>query len=237
MIFSTRTTFLLIAAIAIATAAGCRDFELSDSWTPDASTFDANVEDDSGPGALCPPGTPDLFNNYYSPYFGGDVSVDLEVSNCSYFRCPHCASFSRLSAKLLQERKDIRDRVRIYYHHYPFNYESAWALHGAAVAAGNQGMENFWAVHDYIYAGMLSDPPEYYSAEDVVEFADDVLYLDIDQLVEDMNSDVTYAFLQWDKNQALAQEVYGTPSVFICGEKISWGSLEDKIDSYLYPEE
>jgi protein-disulfide isomerase len=226
-------TFASLALI-LAGATACRDPLLDGTgWQPDADPFDADVEDDAGPGALCPPGTADLFNNFYSPYAGGEDSVDLEVVNYSYFRCPHCAHFSEVWEEMFDRRADIRARVRLYFHHYPFNYESAWQLHAATVAAGNQGVENFWAVHDYIYGGMNMEEPEYYSLEEVTAFADDVLGLDMARFEDDLNDDVTYAFLQWDKAQAIAQEVTGTPSVFICGEKISWGSIEERIDGYL----
>lgn len=226
---------LLTVVTILAPISGCRDPFVDNPWVPDSGKFDADVEDDAGPGELCPEGTQDLFNNYYSAFLGGQESVDLEVVNYSYFRCPHCASFSKLWEEIFERRADIRARVRLYYHHYPFNYESAWRLHAATVAAGNQGMENFWAVHDFIYGGILMDSPEYYSEEEVIAFCDDVLNLDMDRFFDDLEDDVTYAYLQWDKDQALAQEVTGTPSVFICGSKISWGSIEEKIDEYLNP--
>ncbi len=218
------------------TAAGCRDPLMEDEyWAPDASDFDASIEDDAGPGELCPPGTENLFNEAYSNHIGGEESVKLAVSNFSYFRCPHCAHFAELSQGIWSARPDFRKHVRLYYHHFPFDNQTSWQLHACAEAAGRQGTENFWAVHDLLYGGMNADPQEIYSVEDVVEFVDAVLGLDMDQFNADRESDAMMSFLAWDKSQGQAVGVTGTPSVFICGQKIGWSSVEEVVDGYLNP--
>ena len=228
-------TMISVAVLITLMIHGCRNPE--EAWTPpDDWVFDGSVDDDAGPGECCPEGTPDLFNNAYSPYYGGEEDVRLEVVNISYFRCPHCASFAKTAQQLWNDRDDFMAHVRFYFHHYPFSPESAWKLHAVTVAAGQQGMENFWAVHDFIYGGISdNDPSVYYSMEEILAFCDDVLYLDMERLEEDRADEQTYAFLEWDKGQALAQSVGGTPSVFICGEKESFGALESIVDGYLNP--
>ena len=227
----TRSALLALALVA---AASCRDPYVEPAADiPDAGEFDAGGEDDAGPGELCPAGSPDLFNDAYSHYIGGEDSVDLVVSNFSYFRCPHCAHFAEMSDEIWAARPEFRSRVRLYYHHYPFDNTTSWQLHAAAEAAGRQGMENFWAVHDLLYGGMNAEPQHLYSVEEVIEFVDQELDLDMEQFHADRQSDEVLAFLAWDKSQAQAAGVTGTPSVFICGEKISWSSIEDIVDGYL----
>jgi hypothetical protein len=228
-------TMMSVAVLITSMIHGCRNPE--EAWTPpDDWVFDGSVEDDAGPGECCPEGTPDLFNNAYSPYYGGEEDVRLEVVNISYFRCPHCAHFADTAQQIWNDRDDFMAHVRLYFHHYPFNHQSAWDLHALTVAAGQQGMENFWSVHDFIYGGISdNDPSVYYSMEEILAFCDDVLYLDMERLEEDRADEQTYAFLEWDKGQSLAQSVGGTPSVFICGEKESYGSLESIVDGYLNP--
>ena len=223
------------AALLAAMTHGCRDPE--ETWTPPNNwVFDGSVQDDAGPGVYCPEGTPDLFNNAYSPYYGGEERVRLEVVNISYFRCPHCAHFAELAEQIWNDRDDFMAHVRFYYHHYPFNNQSAWDLHALTAAAGQQGMENFWAVHDYIYDGINdNDPSVYHSIEEILVFCDDVLNLDMERLDEDRADEQTYAFLEWDKGQALAQGVGGTPTVFVCGEKRSYSNIEAVVDGFLYP--
>lgn len=232
-----RTLFALAltSLVLLGSLLGCRDPLLAedDTWVPDAGVFDASADDDAGPGALCPEDSPDYFNNAYSPYIGGEESVDLTVVDFSYFRCPHCADFSELFREVWADRPDFMKRVRFYFHHFPFNYEVAWNIHACTVAAGNQGMENFWAMHDYIYDSMLDG--EQRGVEELTAFADDVLNLDMVKFNFDREDPATMSFLQWDKSQAQAVGVTGTPSVFICGSKIGWSSIEDYVDSYLNP--
>ncbi len=229
--------YLLLCLVLLAVMTqGCRKPE--GAWTPpDAWVFDGSVDDDAGPGEFCPEGTPDLFNNAYSPYYGGEEDVWLEVVNISYLRCSWCAYFSKLADQIWNDRDDFTAHVRYYYHHYPFSIESAWDLHAISVAAGRQGMENFWAVHDYLYGGINdNDPSVHYSIEEVLAFCDEVLYLDMEQLEEDRLDEQTHAFLQWDKGQAMAQpDFQGTPAVYVCGEKRSYSNIEAVVDGFLYP--
>jgi protein-disulfide isomerase len=229
----TKTAALLIAALAAASAwaTGCR-MPTEPFDQPDGSDFDASADDDAGAGALCPPGTEDLFNSAYSPFMGGEESVDLVVVDYSWFKCPHCAHFADVWEGVWADRPDIRERVRLYFHHYPFSDAASWEIHSATVAAANQGMENFWAVHDYIFTGLYDDGV-HVSIDDIRTFCDDVLGLDMAKFEEDLADPYTQEFLAWDKEQAQAAGVTGTPSVFVCGEKISWGSIEGVIDSYL----
>jgi len=228
----TKTSTMTLVLLAMTLTISCRDPELPAEWQPDGGDFDAG-EDDAGPGELCPPDSPDLFNNAYSPYLGGEESVDLEVVHFSYFRCPHCADFSAWERELWETRPEYRDRVRVYFHHFPFTGETAWKLHAATVAAYNQGMENFWAMHDYIFDGALDSI--HYTPEDMREFAETELGLDMTQYDADVaDGSAVYGFLEWDKAQGQAAGVSGTPKVFVCGEMLgSWGELEDVVDDYL----
>jgi protein-disulfide isomerase len=193
--------------------------------------FDASVEDDAGPGKTCPPETIDKFNNAYSPYFGGDESIDLAVVHFSSFSCPHCAHFADDTRELWASRPDFQARVRIYFHHFIFSNETSLLMHSATVAAHNQGEEYFWAMHDRIYAGM--NEGIYYSPEDMIDYAQNTLKLDMDLFMADLESLETVSFLTWDKAQGQAADVKGTPSVFVCDDKISRSQLEEIIDSYL----
>jgi len=230
MITATRLTFLyLLLALLVCS---CRQPLQADEWVPDAGDFDAG-EDDAGPGELCPPESPDLFNNAYSPYLGGEVSVDLEVVHFSYLRCAHCADFAEHSRELWESDQEYRDRVRIYYHHFPFTGQTAWRLHAAAVAAQNQGMEYFWAVHDYVYDSALESIQR--TPADLRTFAETELGLDMEQFDVDVaDGSPVYGFIEWDKAQGQAAGVAGTPKVFVCGEMLGgWGQLEEVVDAYL----
>jgi protein-disulfide isomerase len=227
-------------------AVSCREIDAQEATDDDDVTFDAGPDPDiydGGPDAsendggnrfLCSDGSPELFINRFNPYYGGEVSVDLEVVVFAYFRCPHCANFAELADGLWQRREDFRDRVRLYFHHFPFSGQTALMMHAATHAAHEQGMGYFWNMHDLIYQGMNAEPAVYYTPEELASHAQNVLQLDMPRFMTIMESDQTEAYLMWDKQQAKDQGVSGTPSVFICGKKIpSWRNLESSIDEYL----
>jgi protein-disulfide isomerase len=224
---------LALALVVAASVAGCRNPVKAEPWAPDAGEFDA-APDDAGPGELCPPDTPDLFNNAHSPYFGGEQQVELEVVNFSFFRCPHCANFAEWAREEWATNDEYRDRVRVFFHHFPFSSEIYWEIHAATVAAANQGMDNFWAMHDYLYDGMNAEPEVKYEPDELREFADQELGLDMEQYDADVVSAVTYGYLEWDRAQLESLGYSSTPSIFVCGEKLGgWTSLDETLDSYL----
>ena len=69
--------------------------------------------------------------------------------------------------------------------------------------------------------------------DEVVEYADTVLELDMKQFNEDRVSDETIGFVEYEIDQAREYGLTGTPTVWVCGEKISWGDLDLYIDHYL----
>jgi len=243
----TRAPMGIVIAGAAFAALGCRTPQMEESFDPDfgefdGGFFDGSVGDDAGAGDLCPEGTPDLFNNSYSPYFGGEVEQSLVLVEFAHFHCPWCAEFKNIEHELWNEREDFRQRVRLYYHHFPFSYEEIWNLQALSVACQMQGMEHFWALHDWYYDRMTND--EQPSLEETLAFVEDQLQLEMTQVESVMTSEETMAYLQWDKDQGLSEGVTGTPAVFLCGEKIPntsaglWGdgTFEAIIDGYLYGE-
>jgi len=219
----------------------------TDSDSDGDSDADSDADTDSGSdtadyvpgwGPLCPEDLPDLFNSEYSPYYGGTESVDLVVVTFSYFRCPHCASFAGTARQLWEDRPDFMERVRLYFHHYPFGDDpesDAWLVHAATKAASDLGQENFWAMHDHVWELYNADPQVIAEPEDMLAFAEDELGLDMELFEPDMYSEGTAGFLEWDKSQLQAAGYSSTPSVFVCGEKINWINLEEEVDAYLNP--
>jgi protein-disulfide isomerase len=209
----------------------CRD--ASHASPPDVGPFDAG-DTDSDDQAPCLQGAEYIFDNSHSPYYGGESSVDVEVVAYSSFYCSYCAEFATRSEELWDSRTDYQERVRFYFHHWFVTPDLALA----ATAAFYQGSENFWAMHDHIYERQLSEPTNPYTLEELTQYADEVLGLDMAQFQADVESDDTLSFLYWDKGQAEDYGVLGSPTVFICGERISSDDITDFtidaiIDAYL----
>jgi protein-disulfide isomerase len=207
--------------------AGCRSPE---SLPKDIPPFDPSVDPDAGvepPGEACAADFQYDFNNDFSPYFGGEASVDAEVSHFSSFYCIHCADFAAKSEALWERRPELKARARIYFHHMNYGYR-----HRAAVAAANQGEEHFWALHDYIFDRMLDGGNP--SKKEIRNFVREDLALDMARFDADAEDKQTYSYLLWDIDQGLAAGVVVTPTVFVCGQALpSRGYLESAVDDYL----
>lgn len=191
--------------------------------------FDASVGDggDAAPEADCADVGPYELNNSFSPFFGGEVSVDAEVAHFSSLYCIHCAEFSEATRYLWESRPEYRDRVRIYFRHADYVFR-----HRAAVAAQNQGMAYFWSLHDFIYDRMLdNDSP---SDNEILKFVETELKLDMARFNRDLVSDETYAFLVWEIESAIGAGVNATPTAFVCGHELaSWHLLEMAVDDQI----
>ncbi|MCP4679886.1 MAG: thioredoxin domain-containing protein [Deltaproteobacteria bacterium] len=218
--------FLLMTVVVVFT--GCRsplkmDEEVYGEF--DASAYDAGPQPE---GACNSNDSTYSFNNSLSPYFGGDESIKAEVVDFSSFYCSHCADFAEDVHTLWSTRPDIQEKVRFYFHHT----STSWR-HLASVAAQNQGMEHFWAVHDFIYVSMREEYTSGPSEEEITEFVRDTLKLDMDRFEADIADQKTAKFINWDKEQGEKAGVQGTPTVFVCGEKVDRSQLESVLDEHL----
>jgi 2-hydroxychromene-2-carboxylate isomerase len=221
---------LLIISVVMIASFGCRSPEDTTETFPSYVTdFDASVPDGGEPAPIaeCAENGEYHFNNNFSPYFGGESALDAEVVHFSSFYCFHCADFAVYTHARWQNRADYSERVRIYFHHATFTFR-----HRAAVAAGNQGMDNFWKLHDFIYSEMINTGGP--TDDEVTTFVEKTLKLDMNRFTADLNADETYAFLKWDANQGYAAGMVGTPTVFVCGDTVKyWTDLEDYVDENL----
>jgi protein-disulfide isomerase len=227
--------FKLTCGATLLALSGCVAQVIDDGLRPneelpeDIEPFDASVPDggQAPPAETCADDAVHRINNDFSPYRGGEEAVDVAVAHFSSLYCIHCANFAAQTRNLWDSRPDFRARARIYFHHADYTFR-----HRAAVAAWNQGMDQFWALHDFIYSKMLaSDSP---SEKEVLYFVQTSLHLDMDRFRRDLESDETYSFLLWELEQAIAVGVEGTPTVYICGQNLpNRYYLEDAVDGYL----
>ncbi|MCP4604616.1 MAG: thioredoxin domain-containing protein [Proteobacteria bacterium] len=232
-IFLIASLIAVLSTLALSAAMiGCRSpIEMIDDTgiSVDFEEFDAAVPDGGiQPKSDCGENRENVFDNNHSPYYGGDESVVVDVVNFSSFGCPLCADFSESFRELWKRRPDIQQQVRLYFHHSSNTFR-----HRATLSAYNQGMEHFWTMHDFIYDSMI-EGSAYLTDDDIIAFARDDMGLDMDQFIADVDAEKTFAFLAWDDAQGDSAGITGTPSVFVCGTKIStWRKLELELDKYL----
>ena len=214
---------------------GCRAPETHEATPSDAASdpqTDSGGQADGGQDAPLPPCAPQMdpaqgLLPANSPSKGGVDRTDVVVNVFSSLVCPHCARLAEI-IDILWARPSWNSRVRMYFRHMPVSPER----HAATVAAFNQGEDKFWALQDEIYY-RLRENGEIMSMEDIRTFAADTLGLDMERFEADLTSGETAARLQADKDIADALGVTGTPSVFICGERIPTSDLEDTVSAYL----
>ena len=156
----------------------------------------------------------DLAN--YSPDPASDWIIgpeDARITIVEYadFQCPYCSVASN-NLKDIQEK--YPEDVRIVYRHFPLVsiHDKATLAAQAAEAAGLQGAEAFWSMHDMLYETQTA-----WSMFTVEEFASwlvdqaVILELDSEQFELDLFSEkiVTDAEAAWIKAQELG--ISGTP--------------------------
>ena len=179
----------------------------------------------------CPDGFSDQFDNSAAPYIGGDQEVLVEVSISSDFHCPYCRMLA-FDLETFFEDPDHLDYVRLYFHHYPLpQHTDSMDIHMASVAVANQSMDKFWVLHDEIFSRESQN--DRMTIEEIVEFAQNVLELDMEQFEADRVSQETADFIQADIEQASSQGLTGTPTVWVCGAKINWPDLDKVVDNFL----
>ena len=164
------------------------------------------------------PSAQDLAN--YSPDPDSDWIIgpeDARITIVEYadFQCPFCSEASNI-LKDIQEK--YPEDVRIVYRHFPLVsiHDKATLAAQAAEAAGLQGADAFWSMHDMLY-----DTQTAWSMFTVEEFGSwlvdqaAILELDSEQFELDLFSEtiVTEAEAAWNDGQEMGLQ--GTPAIKI----------------------
>lgn len=156
----------------------------------------------------------------YSPnpevdWVKGPDNARITIVEYADFQCPYCSVASTNLRALIEK---YPEDIRIVYRHFPLAsiHDKAILATQAAEAAGLQGEEGFWAMHDLLYETQAE-----WSALTVDEFTSwlieqsEVLGLDTVLFETDLNSEpiVTMAEATWIKGQELG--IPGTPHIKI----------------------
>lgn len=141
----------------------------------------------------------------------GNPDAPVTVLEYADFECPYCAAAAPVLKQLVEESQG---KVKLVFRHFPLadNHPHALTAALAAEAAGAQGA--FWPMHDLLFARQdrLSDVALRAYAEE--------LGLDGSRVVGEAAQEFA-AKVSADFEQALADEVAGTPTVVVDGELFS----------------
>jgi cyclophilin family peptidyl-prolyl cis-trans isomerase/protein-disulfide isomerase len=215
---------VLILVLFLGACAGNPDSEAQSQLTPTVSVL-ALDEDGPSKEPSCQPNPPppepsaeDL--DIYTPdpdsdWIKGPEDARVTIVEYADFQCPYCSIASSNLQTLLET---YPEDVRIVYRHFPLAsiHDKAILAAQAAEAAGLQGEERFWEMHDLLY-----ETQAVWSGFTVEEFSTWVieqaaeLGLDRDQFEADLTSEpiITQAEAAWTEGQELG--LTGTPTIKI----------------------
>jgi protein-disulfide isomerase len=163
----------------------------------------------------------------------GTSGAPVMIVEFSDFECPYCKE----EAKLLRENllKIYPTQVKLYFKEFPLESLHPWAKRAAMAArcVERQGVDAFWAFHDWIFANQDKIKPENLR-DQVMDWAKGQSQIDGMKLSVCMENKETEADV--DKSVAMGRDlaVNSTPTLFINGRRIDktidWPSLKSIID-------
>lgn len=164
----------------------------------------------------------------------GSQDAPIEMIEYASFTCPHCANFHTSTFKKIKENYIDTGKVLFKYREVYFDRYGLWA----SMVARCGGEEKFFGIVDALYANQSE-----WSNGEPAEIADKlrkvglVSGLDQGELEACLaDSDHAQALVTWFQENATRDDITGTPSFIINGEKFGNASYEDfakKLDSLL----
>ena len=152
----------------------------------------------------------------------GPADAAVTIIEYGDFQCPNCAALEPILARLQEAHPE---EIRIIFRHFPLVgfpnnpvHDKALLSAQAAEAAGRQGADQFWAMHDLLFAEQAAWT-DLSSAEFenwLVEKADE-LELDVEQFSADLTSEELSVLAQYAWIEGVSKNLAGTPSLVING--------------------
>jgi protein-disulfide isomerase len=133
---------------------------------PDPSSLGANAST-SDPTFVTSAGLEMGFTEEGFPY-RGSPEAPVTLIEYSDYACPFCGRYTSENVPALLEQYGLTGQVRFIFREFPLVslHPTARVAHTAALCAGEQGAEIYWAVHDEIFVRQadwtnLADPIEF----------------------------------------------------------------------------
>ena len=163
----------------------------------------------------------------------GTSGAPVAIVEFSDFECPYCKE----EAKMLREKllSTYPTQVKLYFKEYPLEAIHPWAKRAAMAArcVERQGLDAFWAYHDWIFAQQEKITAENLR-EQVLDWAKGQNQIDGMKLGQCMENKETEADVAKTVAQGLDLGVNSTPTLFVNGRRIDkameWDSLKSIID-------
>ena len=158
-----------------------------------------------------------------SSHFLGSKDAAVSVVIFSDYQCPFCATTDPLLQEVAKDAS-LKGKVNVVFKHFPLSFHNnAKPASNAALAAGEQGNDKFWAMTSKLYENQKD-----LSAENFDKWAKDI-GLNTTKFKADLkNNDTKYEdMIKADMELGIkAAKVRGTPSIFVGG----WELKERSVD-------
>jgi protein-disulfide isomerase len=151
------------------------------------------------------------------PHIRGNPNAPVTLEEFGDFQCPSCGAYY---PELKKIEAEFGDRLRVIFRENPLvpTHEHALLAAQAAEAAGLQGEDKFWAMHDKLYENQTT----WTQAKDLVPVFVDYgkqVGLNPDQFMKDLNGEKVAQRLFQDGKRAHALGINATPSFFVNGKE------------------
>jgi len=151
------------------------------------------------------------------PHVRGNPNAPVTVEEFGDFQCPSCGTYY---PELKKIEAEFGDGLRVIFREYPLvpMHEHALLAAQAAEAAGLQGDNKFWEMHDKLYENQKT----WTEAKDLVPIFVDYakqMGLDTDRFMKDLNGEKVAARIFQDGKRVHALNLKGTPSFFVNGKE------------------
>ena len=151
------------------------------------------------------------------PHVRGNPNAPVTVEEFGDFQCPSCGNYY---PELKKIESEYGDKLKVIFREYPLVplHEHSLLAAQAAEAAGLQGEDKFWAMHDKLYENQA----KWTEAKDLMPFFVDYakqIGLDTDRFMKDLNGEKVAARIFQDGKRVHALGLNGTPSFFVNGKE------------------
>ena len=158
-----------------------------------------------------------------SSYVMGKKDAGINIVIFSDYQCPFCGRTEELFKEVMKDG-ELKEKVNVVFKHFPLSFhQNAKPASKAALAAGEQGNDKFWAMSTKLYSNQQD-----LSAENFKKWAKEI-GLKVDKFEADLkNNDAKYeAVIKADTDLGTNEgHVRGTPSIYVNG----WELKERSVD-------
>lgn len=158
-----------------------------------------------------------------SSYVKGNKDAPIAITVFSDYQCPFCSRVDPMLNEALNDA-ELKDQVKVVFKHFPLSFhKEARPAAKAALAAGDQGHEMFWAMSDKIFANQRD-----LTAENFKKWAGEIKGLNLAKWEKALkDEDAKFEkMIQDDIDLGVnGAKVRGTPSIYVGGWELQERSL------------